>query len=80
MISTTNTQIPSVTVLGDAATIALKIAALVIILALLMAVADTPAYPVALGIVIVALLYVMMHGGADVLKNVVDFSSRGINQ
>lgn len=42
-----------------------QLAALGIVAAALLAVADTAAYPIALGVVIVALLYVLISGGGS---------------
>lgn len=64
--------------LSDTETLILQLVALVVILAILTALAATPLYPVALGVVIIALLYVMMHGGSDVLKELVAFSGKQI--
>lgn len=35
-----------------------------LIIAMLLIVAHTPAYPIAIGVVLIALLYVLMHGSA----------------
>lgn len=42
-----------------------QLAALGIVAAALLAVADTAAYPIALGVVIVALIYVLIAGGGS---------------
>lgn len=57
----------------------LSVAVILVIAALLIAVADTPAYPLALGVEITALLYLLLKNGPDLSSKLLAFISQGGN-
>jgi hypothetical protein len=57
----------------------LELAAFGLAAAILLLVAETPAYPIALGVVLVAFVYIMLSGGgAGVLTQATNFINKGL--
>jgi len=53
----------------------ISVAVIGVIAALLVAVADTPAYPLAIGIEVTALLYLFLRNGPDLSQKLLSFIS-----
>lgn len=64
--------------LADSEAIALQLVAIGLIAAFLLMLADTPAYPLAIGVEIIALLYILLEGGGTaVVQNLTRFAVTG---